>query len=603
MKTLRTLLMAVLTAAISVAQFSPGALAQTKRSAAGHWEGALEVPSGQLDLIVDLAPAEGGAWKGTINVPAQGIKGYPLPQIAVDGATISFAMAGIPGDPTFKGKLSADGNTFSGELTQGGATVPFKLARKAEAPAPAAPGTTAAKPAPAAQTASTIPGVWQGTLEVPGGIQLRLVLKVTKGDDGALKATVDSPDQGAMDMPVTTITQNGDAVSFEMKTIGGAYEGTLNKEGSQIAGQWKQGGGSLPLTLKRVEKVPDYSRPQDPKKPLPYDEEDVTYSNKNAEGVTLAATLTLPRGKGPFPAALLITGSGPQDRNEALLGHRPFLVLADHLTRKGIAVLRADDRGIGKSTGKFGTATTEDFASDALAGVEYLKSRREIDAAHIGLIGHSEGGLVAPMAAVKSTDVAFIVLMAGPGVTGQEILALQSALIAKAAGASDEMIAKNRTASDRVFEILRQESDNAAAEKKIREVFSELTAGLNEEQKKALGASTAALEGQIKQVTTPWFRYFLTYDPRATLKKVKCPVLAVNGELDLQVPPNQNLPEITAALTANSDYEIVKLPKMNHLFQTCQTGSPSEYAKIEETISPAALEVMSNWIVAHTTPR
>jgi hypothetical protein len=368
-----------------------------------------------------------------------------------------------------------------------------------------------------------------------------------------------------------------------------------------MAGQFKQGGFTLPLTLKKTDKPTEVKRPQEPKKPYPYVEEEVSYENKKA-GVKLAGTLTLPQGKGPFPAVLLITGSGAQDRNEAILGHKPFLVLADHLTRKGIAVLRVDDRGVGGSTGNVSQATSEDFAGDALAGVEFLKSRKEINPKKIGLIGHSEGGIVAPMAAVKSKDIAFIVLMAGTGLTGEEILYLQGELISRAAGAHLLDVAAQRRLQEQMFAVVLSETDNARAEKKLREILAEEVSKLSEEEKKAAGSASGAMEAQIKSVLSPWFRFFLTYDPKPTLRKVKCPVLAINGEKDLQVPPKENLRAIEEALKAgrNKDFTIKELPKLNHLFQTCTTGSLSEYSQIEETIAPVALETIADWIVKRT---
>ena len=342
------------------------------------------------------------------------------------------------------------------------------------------------------------------------------------------------------------------------------------------------------------------TKPQEPTQPYSYDEEEVSYENKSG-GVKLAGALTLPRTKGPFAAVILITGSGPQNRNEELMGHKPFLVLADHLTRKGIAVLRVDDRGVGGSTGSVPSSTSEDFAGDVTAGIEFLKTRKEINAKQIGLIGHSEGGMIAPMVAARSTEVAFIVLMAGPGLRGEEILDLQAALLARAAGATEESIAKNRATQQAIFTVLREERDNAVAEKRIRESVSKITAEMTDEQRKASGIE-AAVNAQIKMVLTPWFRYFLTYDPKPALMKVRCPVLAINGEKDLQVPPDENLKVIEQTLAAakNPDYKVMKLLGLNHLFQTCKTGALSEYGTIQETISPNALDTMSDWILKHT---
>lgn len=454
---------------------------------------------------------------------------------------------------------------------------------------------------PPAAAAHPLAGIWQGALNV-GAVELRLVLKIAE-EDGELTGKIDSPDQGVKDIAVDTVALDEKAVRVELKALAASFEGELSDDGQQIAGHWKQSGLALPLTVKRLEKEPDYSRPQEPKKPYPYAEEEVTYENSQA-GVKLAGTLTLPQAEQPVPAVLLITGSGPQDRDESLLGHKPFLVLADYLTRRGIAVLRVDDRGVGGSTGDPATSTTDDFAGDALAGVAYLKSRQEIDPAKIGLIGHSEGGLIAPLAASRSSDVAFIVMLAGTGVRGEEILYRQAELITRASGASDEQVATAGEQQRQLFEVLRQEPDPAAAEVKLREIVAQLVeeaAAKPDQAADQAPAETikAQAEAQVKALVSPWFRFFLTYDPRLALSKVTCPVLAINGEKDLQVDPKQNLPPIEEALKAggNKDYTIRELAGLNHLFQTCQSGAPAEYGKIDETFAPAALELIADWIL------
>jgi pimeloyl-ACP methyl ester carboxylesterase len=276
------------------------------------------------------------------------------------------------------------------------------------------------------------------------------------------------------------------------------------------------------------------------------------------------------------------------------MGHRPFLVLADHLTRKGIAVLRVDDRGVGGSTGDVKGATTEDFAGDVVAGVEFLKSRApRIDARRIGLIGHSEGGVIAPMVAARSHDIAFIVLMAGTGVTGEEVVRAQAAAVAKGEGVDEAKVAANRMFQDQVNAIVKEEVDPKVRETRLRELRDKVAAQVK--------GSGVTLDAQFKMAATPWFRYFLMYDPLTALRSVDCPVLVLNGELDLQVLPAQNLPPIAKALEegGNPDYAIMKLPKLNHLFQTSQTGSPREYAKIDETMAPVALNAISDWILKH----
>jgi len=444
-------------------------------------------------------------------------------------------------------------------------------------------------------------GVWQGTLKV-SAVELRLLLRFVKDGDTGVKASLDSPDQGAKGIPADTVSFENGMVKVEIKRIKGTYEGTLSKDGNSIQGTWKQGGPALPLDLKRLDKEPEINRPQEPKKPYPYLEDEVTYENAAAK-IKLAGTLTLPKADQPVPAVLLISGSGAQDRDESLLGHKPFLVLADYLTRRGIAVLRVDDRGVGGSTGDVSSSTTDDFAGDVLAGVTYLKGRKEINPRQIGLAGHSEGGLVAPLAASRSSDVAFIVLLAGTGVTGEQILYLQGAQIAKAQGANAIALAVARGTQEKLFKIIREEQDATKREEEIKKVVAgqiALAAVANPESKGALEAQAAA---QVKSVLSPWFRFFLTYDPVPALRQVRCPVLAINGEKDLQVDPKQNLPPIESALKegGNADYTIKEFPGLNHLFQHCQTGSPSEYGKIEETMSPEVLELVGNWIVERTS--
>lgn len=446
----------------------------------------------------------------------------------------------------------------------------------------------------------SIEGIWEGKLKVPG-IELTIVFKISENPDGTLTATMDSPDQGATGIPVEEVIFIDNTLRLEVKSAGGVFEGKVSEDFLVIEGEWKQSGQTLPLTLKRVDKAVEILRPQVPKKPYPYIEKKVAYTNLKA-GVKLVGILTLPSDKGVFPAVLLITGSGPQDRDETIYGHHPFLVLADYLTRQGIAVLRVDDRGVGESTGDFSQATSEDFASDVLAGVEYLKTCKEIDPKKIGLLGHSEGGLIAPIVAVKSPDVAFIVLMAGPGLTGEEILYLQGALISRAMGVSEEDIIKKRQFNEKIFSVLIEEEDSEIAEERLRQMFEEDWEKMSDEEKEQIGDSEVFLEAQLQNLLSPWLKFFLTYDPKPTLSKVKCPVLAINGEKDLQVPPKENLSAIEEILKAggNQSYTIKELPGLNHLFQTAQTGLPAEYVKIEETISPVALKIVGDWILEQT---
>lgn len=441
-------------------------------------------------------------------------------------------------------------------------------------------------------SASEIDGAWLGALDVPPGIRLRLVFHLASSAKG-LTATMDSLDQDARGIPVPSATRTGSAIVFDMPNIGGRFQGQVADNAATIAGTWSQGGNSFPLTLSRVtdSSTLHLSRPQEPKRPYPYRDEEVTYENP-AAGIKLAATLTIPHGKGPFPAALLITGSGPQDRDEAIMGHKPFLVLADYLTRHGIAVLRADDRGTGKSGGDFARATSVDFAADAEAGVAYLEGRSEIDPHKVGLIGHSEGGIIAPMVAGRNHDVAFIVLMAGTGVPGDLVVVEQVRTMNAASGVTGDRLAELTARHREIVEVFKSERDEATFAQKVRE-------------RMAGKLPQAEIDTAIARSKGPWARYFIEYDPAPALRKVTCPVLALIGEKDTQVSPVQNLPAIRAALQAsgNKDFETAELPGLNHLFQSARTGAPAEYGQIEETISPIALDKIAKWIAARELPR
>ena len=446
-------------------------------------------------------------------------------------------------------------------------------------------------------------GYWMGALDL-GGAQLRMRVEII-AEDGALSAVMYSVDQGNAEIPVVSTTVTGASLALSMPMIAGSYEGDLAEDAETIDGTFTQAGTALPLVLERLseDEAAGPSRPQNPEEPLPYHVEEVSYPNPDG-GHVLAGTFTRPEAGSPFPSVLLISGSGPQDRDEALMGHRPFLVLSDHLTRSGIAVLRFDDRGVGESTGNFAAATSRDHASDVLAGVAYLKTRNDVDPAAIGLAGHSEGGLIAPIAAIQSDDISYIVLMAGPGITGEEILYAQGALIARAQGATEDQIAESEAQQRAIFGILKAESDPTRAAEMIADIARAAFEALSEAERAQQGITDdgsfeRVVQMQVQQVNSPWFRYFLTYDPAPTLEQVTVPVLAVNGEKDLQVPFEVNLREIEAALQrgGNTNYEIHALPDHNHLFQHSETGAPSEYSTIEETWSVESMELIAGWIL------
>jgi hypothetical protein len=547
------------------------ALAAQAQNIEGDWQGTLKAGPAELRLVVHVSADGHGGYRGTLDSLDQGAKGIPISSISFQAGKLSWTISSL--GASYEGKLTKDAELIQGTLTQG---QPFPLDLKRVSPEAAAPK-PAAKP-------SDIDGAWLGTLDA-GGVKLRVVVHVTNTADG-LTATMDSPDQGAAGIPVSSVSRDGPTFKLEIKNAGATFEGKLNPALDTIDGTFHQGGANMPLTLKRVKDaaILEPKRPQNPVKPYPYREEEVAYGNPTA-GIELAATFTIPEGQGPFPGVVLIAGSGPHDRDESLMGHKPFLVLADYLTRQGIAVVRADKRGTAKSGGNYAAATSAEFASDAEAGVAWLKTRTEVDPRNIGLIGHSEGGSIAPMIAARNRDVAFIVMLAGPGVPGDQILPAQVAAGNEAAGMSHEQAVKTGDLERTILKVIESEKDPG----KLRE---KLASAMPQEQ----------IDAQFKSLTSAWFRFFLEHDPGADLRQVTCAVLALNGDKDTQVVSKQNLPAIRAALEAggNQRFEIVEFPGLNHLFQTAKTGAVSEYGDIEETMAPVVLQKIAGWILHHS---
>ena len=445
---------------------------------------------------------------------------------------------------------------------------------------------------------------WKGALIAPSG-ELEFFVTFTPDGDG-YTATVSIPAQGATDLAVTDVVYTAEEIRFTLEVAppsGAHWVGKPGADFKTAEGEFSQGAATLPFKMERVEEeAAGATRPQHPRPPFPYDARDVTYTNP-IDDTTLAGSLTTPRGEGPHPAALLITGSGSQDRDETIFGHKPFWVIADHLTRNGIAVLRVDDRGIGGSTGVRADLTTEDFVGDVIAGVSFLADQPEIDASKIGLIGHSEGGIIAPMVVARSPGVAYIVLLSGSGISGYELMPLQVAAIQRSVGRPEENIEEQLVAYRRMMDAIVEGADDAVVKEALLELVNVQFANLPEDDPaRQPEAMEQLLAGQMAQVTSPWFRFFFSFDPREALREVTCPVLALGGTLDLQVPPDANLPVIEQVLTeaGNADVTVIKLERLNHLFQTATTGSPAEYGQIEETFSPEALDLITAWISERT---
>jgi pimeloyl-ACP methyl ester carboxylesterase len=426
-------------------------------------------------------------------------------------------------------------------------------------------------------------GQWSGVIAG----QLTVVLDVSKSADGQWQATLASPSQ-SFSSQVEQLNTDATHLSFALPKLQASYQATWDEQAKAWTGTWTQG-QKAPLTLKRVPAgaaaVTAPSRPQEKAiaaAVATYTSEEVRFAS-SAAGVQLAGSLSVPKGAGPWPAVVLVHGSGPNTRDEEVFGHKIFLVLADHLARQGIAVLRYDKRGIGVSSGDYKIATTHDFADDAQAAVNFLRTRPEINARHLGIIGHSEGGLIAPMVAARDPQLGFVVLMAGPGVRGELLMVEQLAYHSE----GDKAV-KQRAMNQAMLAAIVAERDPEQARIKAQAILEQ------GERDDLVVQGAAALEA--KTFTTPWFRTFLNLEPGPALRAMRQPVLALNGELDRQVPAKLDLDAMRIALANNSRAVVKELPKLNHLFQTATTGAPAEYGQIEETLAPSALAVMSDWI-------
>jgi pimeloyl-ACP methyl ester carboxylesterase len=433
-----------------------------------------------------------------------------------------------------------------------------------------------------------IEGYWKGEMNV--GVQKLETAFDIKAIENGYAATFDVPAQGAYDIPVDETTFQDGHLQLTMSALGARYSGT--QKGDVIEGEFTQNGMTFTLNLARAEKKEQQkTRPQDPQPPFHYQIEEVTFVNEK-EGNTLAGTLTIPEGEGPFPAMVLVSGSGQQNRDEELMNHRPFWVIADYCARHGIAVLRYDDRGVGGSYGEVMNATSMDFSYDAEAAFDYLRNRKEINATKVGILGHSEGGVINFMVAARRPEVAFLVSLAGPSVNGIEVLKEQQAAILRASGMTEEMVQFNGNANAQMFDIIETSNDREEADTLLRQLL------------KGWGYNEELTEQTVGQMASPWMYYFLRYDPTDAIVKTNCPALLLNGTKDLQVIASQNLPgyEKIIAEHGKTNLTLRELPDLNHLFQHCETGSPNEYFEIEETISPEVLEMVVGFVKGMKKP-
>ncbi len=443
-----------------------------------------------------------------------------------------------------------------------------------------------------------ISGSWMGILNLGSG-QMRLGFNISVDQDGQLSATMDSPDQGALGIPMGDVNLTGDSLRIEAPMLRGFYIGKVSSD-STIHGEWNQNGRKFALNLKEQTEVFVLNRPQEPKPPYPYTEEEVVFSNKE-QGFSLGGTFTIPEGDGPFSTVVLVTGSGAQNRDEELFGHKPFKVIADHLTREGIAVLRYDDRGVASSGGNLAGTTSADYAADARSAIEFLMGRKDVDTANIGIIGHSEGGMIAFLLAAEYDDIAFIISLAGPGVDGKTILLEQSDHINRLSGVDESILKDNRNVMSKVYDlIISNESHETWAEQTLEFTTAYYSGnGIGEYSEAEIEQAKQNLLRSIPESVYAWMRYFIRFDPSSYLGSINCPVLALNGERDSQVMATKNINAIREKLLASGNQNVTAmvLPGLNHLFQNSETGLPAEYNIIEETFDPQTLVIITDWIL------
>lgn len=538
----------------------------------GQWYGTIETPRGPFTLAITLRSDDSGLIGEMESVDQQPGQMLALAEVVATDTTLAFQVPAI--SATYQATWDDRTSRWTGLFRQG-AAMPLSLQR----------GTP-----PVRQAVPGLDGAWRGSID-RNGVSLRLILRVATDSNGT-RVRLDSPDLSAADLVVNNFRRSADTIHFSVPAAAASFDGMIGSDGRSMEGSWRRPGQpevQVAFMLAQPPTSLEPRRTQWPLKPREYGAEKVTFSNARAPNVSLAGTLTLPVGPGPFPAAILISGSGPQDRDGTMFGHKPFAVLADHLSRHGIAVLRYDDRGVSESSGDHASSTSADFATDAAAAVEYLLTRPEIAANAIGLVGHSEGGIIGPMAAITNADVSFLVLLAAPGTSIPRMLLTQRRLIGLQGGVSAELLTSTEPLMRKVFEEAGAALDQPDAATRIRAV---LTDGAID----SLGISDVHRDALVAQFSGPWFRFFLRHEPARTLAEVHVPVLAMGGSLDLQVPSGENLPAIESALVHNDDVTILEMPGLNHFFQPARSGAPSEYADIPETFAPAAMERITRWI-------
>ncbi len=576
----------------------------TTRLSAAVWSGDIHLPGGaQIGVTFTLTEATTDQpASGVITIPAQKVENAALTDVTIaeDGAfSATYKPEGVGENMwcRFTAVGFDSGASALGHMKQMGQLFAVTLKNEQDQIARRLPG-------------PMDPEAWRGAIHLPGGQTLNFTTQFSRSPTLEITATMSIPSQGLTDGELHDLATNEETMRFTLKPDGAPerawarFFAVRSSNGDTAIATMDQMGSKFAVEMERIVEGKESAilpkRPQTPRPPFPYIARDVEFVN-DISTFKLAGTLTIPAAAGPHPAAILITGSGQQDRDETIFDHKLFLVIADHLTRQGIAVLRLDDRGVGGSTGDPTTATTQDFATDIAAALKFLQAQPEIDRNRVGLIGHSEGGVIAPMvAATHRSDVKYMVLLAGTGVSGREISIRQGELMARAAGMPEAAIDQQKASLPRILDLIEADASDEEIASAIRAMGVEQSraAGVDPESPQGKATIELVVRQQTSFLASKWMRWFIKYDPRPMLKLVSCPVLALNGSLDTQVPADINLPEIEKALKAggNTDVTILTLPGLNHLFQTAKTGALDEYARIEETFAPVALDAMTTWI-------
>jgi pimeloyl-ACP methyl ester carboxylesterase len=559
--------------------------------------GVIETPLQDLRTTIELSRSSGGKWTGISHSIDQKNAEVVLSSVAKSENGWDFEFDST--DASYSGVFDKAG-VLQGNWKQRGSETPLALSVVEAVPKDTADVT------------------WRGTTTLMfRELMLQFRVYDLRQDDRlilARKTYFDSLNEGATSIRAT-YTQVEKEVEIEIPGIKAVFNGFLNDEGTKLTGEFKQGFVSTDLILERVENAqtaeeqPKPNRPQTPVGEPDYLVEEFTVTDPLNDSVQLAGTLTMPKGDGPFRAVVLVSGSGPQDRDETIFDHKPFAVMADFFTQNNIAVLRYDDRGVASSTGDFASATTDDFAKDAELVFDYARSLPKIDPAGVGIIGHSEGGMIAPLVATWNSNVAFVVMLAGPGVKGADTLLLQSAKMLEVAGLNEQQIAQDQEMRNALHQLALSTLSEAEAKPKLREIIAAsleqkaAQKSANDSKVKTISpeeqaARVEALSQEFEVLFQPWIRRFLAYDPAPTMLQVRCPVLGLWGSKDVQVLAEENVAALNEVLARRSQHDcrFVILPGLNHLFQPASVGSVEEYAEIETTISPNVLDLILEFI-------